>query len=151
MMHEENLGPHEIHLDRWIECAPFEELLGMEIIRAEAGEAVLTMPFRRQYANGGSIMHGGATVSLADTAAVMALKSCVEPATHFGTTEMSIRFLRPVLQGVITATARVEQKQERLWHARVVIATEAQEEVMEMTAVFKISRRRLTTVSEAQG
>ena len=148
MKHTEDLGPHEIHLDRWIECAPFEDLLGMEIVRAENGEAVLTMPFRRQYANGGSIMHGGATVSLADTAAVMALKSRVAPGTHFGTTDMAIRFLRPVIQGVITARAQVEQQEERLWHARVEIVTEADEVAVEVTAVFKISRRRLTTIAE---
>jgi len=150
MLHEESLGPHEIHLERWIECAPFEQLLGMDIVRAEDGEAILTMPFRRQYANGGSIMHGGATVSLADTAAVMALKSKVEPGTHFGTTDMAIRFLRPVIQGIITAKARVEQQEERLWHARVEIVTEADVVAMEMTAVFKISRRRLTTVAEGR-
>ncbi|EAT15397.1 PaaI family thioesterase [Desulfuromonas acetoxidans] len=150
MLHEESLGPHEIHLERWIECAPFEQLLGMDIVRAEDGEAILTMPFRRQYANGGSIMHGGATVSLADTAAVMALKSKVEPGTHFGTTDMAIRFLHPVIQGMITAKARVEQQEERLWHARVEIVTEADVVAMEMTAVFKISRRRLTTVAEGR-
>ncbi|WP_321531654.1 PaaI family thioesterase [uncultured Desulfuromonas sp.] len=150
MLHDEHLGPHEIHLERWIECAPFEQLLGMDIVCAEDGEAILTMPFRRQYANGGSIMHGGATVSLADTAAVMALKSKVEPGTHFGTTDMAIRFLRPVIQGMITAKARVEQQEERVWHAQVEIVTEADVVAMEMTAVFKISRRRLTTVAEGR-
>nr|WP_320050784.1 PaaI family thioesterase [uncultured Desulfuromonas sp.] len=147
-MNDDYLGPHEIHLERWIECAPFEQLLGMEIVKAEQGQAFLTMPFRQQYANGGSMMHGGALVSLADTAAVMALKSCVDIGTHFGTTDMAIRFLRPVIHGMVTATATVEQQQERLWHASVAITTVDNEVAMEMTAVFKISRRRLSTVAE---
>jgi uncharacterized protein (TIGR00369 family) len=147
-MSEENLGPHSIPLQRWIECAPFEELLGMEIVNADQGQATLTMPFRREFANGGSVMHGGALVSLADTAAVMALKSCVPPATHFGTTDMSVRFLRPLIQGIVTAHAQVEQEQERQWLARVDLQNENNETVVEVSAVFKISRRKLTTVAE---
>ena len=72
--HSPYLGPHCVQLTQWIECAPFEKLLGIEIILAQKGQATLTMPFRAEFANGGNLLHGGALVSLADTAAVMAIE-----------------------------------------------------------------------------
>jgi len=61
-------GPHNIKMENWISCAPFERYLGMEIIQAEEGRAILTMPFSPELAQGASLMHGGALMSLADTA-----------------------------------------------------------------------------------
>ncbi len=68
-------GPHRVRLEQWISCAPFERLLNMEIVEAKDGHAVLTMPFFYDLAQGAGLMHGGALVSLADTAVVMAIKS----------------------------------------------------------------------------
>nr|MBL0716281.1 PaaI family thioesterase [Desulfobacterales bacterium] len=72
-------------MDKWISCAPFEKLLHIEIIEAADGKAVLQMPFLIDFAQGAGLMHGGALVSLADTAVVMAIKSIVPPQTHFAT------------------------------------------------------------------
>ena len=68
-------GPHRFSMPAWISCAPFEHMLGMEIVTAEAGGAILRMPFIKSLAQGAGLMHGGAMVSLADTAVVMAIKS----------------------------------------------------------------------------
>ena len=72
-------GPHRFTMKGWISCAPFERLLQMEIVEAEQGRSVLKMPFLIDFAQGGGLMHGGALVSLADTAVVMAIKSIVPP------------------------------------------------------------------------
>ena len=84
-------GPHRFNMPAWISCAPFEQMLGMEIVKAEAGEAILRMPFIQSLAQGAGLMHGGALVSLADTAVVMAIKSIVDPGTHFATISMENR------------------------------------------------------------
>ena len=47
-----NLGPHQVRMKRWIELAPFERLLGIEIGKAADGEAELRMPFVRDLAQG---------------------------------------------------------------------------------------------------
>src|SRR5690349_17599244 len=78
-------GPHHFAMDAWISMAPFEKLLNLKIEEAADGRATLSMPFYRQYSNGAGIMHGGALVSLADTAVVMAIKSILEPGSHFAT------------------------------------------------------------------
>ncbi|MCD6525488.1 MAG: PaaI family thioesterase [Desulfuromonas sp.] len=144
----EYLGPHQVQLSQWIECAPFERLLGIEIAEARQGQATLTMPFRRDFANGGNMLHGGALVSLADTAAVMAMKSVLQPGTHFGTTAMAVTFERPVTQGLVTAVASVTADGERLWHAEVILYDDWQQQVMQMKATFKVSRRCLESPTQ---
>ena len=141
--HPINLGPHSVYLDQWIECAPFEKQLGLEIIQAEQGHSILTLPFRAEFANGGNLLHGGALVSLADAAAVIAIKSLLTPWTHFGTINMQVDFIRPVLQGVVTARCNVRQLEERLWQAEVMLENDQHTKVMTMKAIFKISKRRL--------
>jgi len=135
------LGPHCVQLEQWIECAPFEKQLGIEIVLVQQGKAVLTMPFRAEFANGGNLLHGGALVSLADTAAVMAIKSIYPAGTHFGTINLNVEFLHPVVKGVITARSEIYQQEERLWNASVAIEDENQRVVMTMKATFKISKR----------
>ena len=81
-------GPHKFEMESWISCAPFERLLNMKIVEASAGRATLTMPFFVDFAQGGGLMHGGALVSLADTAVVMAIKSIIDPQTHFATVSL---------------------------------------------------------------
>lgn len=139
--HSQYLGPHCVQLKHWIECAPFEKQLGIEIISAQNGQALLTMPFRAEFSNGGNLLHGGALVSLADTAAVMAIKSMISPGTHFGTIDMNVDFHHPVVQGIVTARSEIKQIEERLWHSSVTIEDEKQRIAMTMNATFKISKR----------
>jgi uncharacterized protein (TIGR00369 family) len=124
----------------WISCAPFEQHLAMEIIRAEAGEAVLTMPFLKQFAQGAGLMHGGALVSLADTAVVMAIKSVVAPGTHFATISMESRYLYPVKKGTLEARAVVVGREGRMLKGACDILDDADRTVMKFTSVFKIAR-----------
>lgn len=139
------LGPHQVTLAQWLECAPFEKMLGIELIRASDGSAELTMPFLVSFANGGSMLHGGALVALADTAAVMAIKSVLPAGTHFGTIHMAVDFLRPVMQGMVRARSSVTEVEERLWDSHVVLFDTSGCKVMQMQATFKISRRSLTS------
>lgn len=110
----EPTGPHRFSMTGWISRAPFEKLLAMEIVKAEAGEAVLKMPFYRAFAQGAGLMHGGALVSLADTAVVMAIKSVLPPGTHFATVSLVSRFHHPVTQGVLLANAAVTDRQDAI-------------------------------------
>jgi acyl-CoA thioesterase len=124
----------------WISCAPFEQMLGMEIVNAEGGEAILRMPFTKSLAQGAGLMHGGAMVSLADTAVVMAIKSVVLPGTHFATLSMANRFLHPVKQGTLEAKARVAERDGPTIKGSCEIFDEADRTVMIFESVFKIAR-----------
>jgi acyl-CoA thioesterase len=133
-------GPHRFTMAGWISTAPFERLLNMTIVDAEDGHATLTMPFYEDYANGAGIMHGGALVSLADTAVVMAIKTLIEPESHFATISLATKFLHPVKKGVITAKAEVVSRVDRLIEGRAVIYDDEQRAVTEYLCTFKIAR-----------
>ena len=85
----------------------------MTIHEAADGKAVLSMPFLFDLAQGGGLMHGGALVSLADTALVMAIKSLVPPDTPFVTASFEARYLRPFDRGTATAKAHVHHHEGR--------------------------------------
>ncbi len=133
-------GPHQFSMPAWISCAPFERLLAMQIVAAEAGQATLTMPFLESFAQGAGLMHGGAIVSLADTAVVMAIKSIVAPGTHFATIEMQSRFLHPVKKGLLEARARVVQRDGARLNGACDVQDEADRTVMTFASVFRIAR-----------
>ena len=127
-------------MEGWISCAPFERLLNMTIVEAADGRALLTMPFLVQYAQGAGLMHGGALVSLADTAVVMAIKSVLPPQTHFATISLQTRFLRPVKKGVVTARARLTERVDRILNAEAGVYDDTDQMVLEFHSSFKIAR-----------
>ncbi len=133
-------GPHQFHMKDWITCAPFERLLKMEIVTADEGRAVLRMPFLIDLAQGAGLMHGGALVSLADTAVVMAIKSLVTPQTHFATISMETKFLYPVRQGIVTARAHVAGREGRILRGEATVYNEDEKAVLAFSSVFKIAR-----------
>lgn len=133
-------GPHRFQMEEWISCAPFERLLNMEIVSAENGRATLEMPFVMDLAQGAGLMHGGALVSLADTAVVMAIKSILAPETHFATISLETKFLYPVKQGIVTAKAEVSGREDRILHGHAVVYNEDQRSVIEFSSTFKIAK-----------
>jgi len=139
---EKSTGPHQFQMKDWISCAPFERLLHMRIIEALEGKATLIMPFFIDFAQGGGLMHGGALVSLADTAVVMAIKTLLPPQTHFATISMETKFLYPVKQGIVTAKARVTHQEERILKGQATLFNEDERPVMEFTSTFKIAKDR---------
>lgn len=135
-----NTGPHHFEMESWISPAPFERLLNMDILEASEGRAVLTMPFLLDFSQGAGLMHGGALVSLADTAVAMAVKSLVPPQTHFATISLETKFLRPVKQGMVTAKAEVFSQEGRTLEGRAVVYDEGEKATLEFASTFKIAR-----------
>ncbi len=133
-------GPHHFEMKSWISCAPFERLLNMTIQEAADGRAVLDMPFLVDYAQGAGLMHGGALVSLADTAVVMAIKTLVPPGSHFATIACEVRYLLPVKKGTVTARAEVTEREGRILKGSATVYDEDNRAVMEFMSTFKIAK-----------
>lgn len=138
--HPFSTGPHSFTMQGWISCAPFERLLNISILEAADGKAVLEMPFLIDYAQGAGLMHGGALVSLADTAVVMAIKTLIPPESHFATITLETKYLLPVKQGKILARAEVFEKEGRLLKGRATIFDDRNRAVMEFSSTFKIAK-----------
>jgi uncharacterized protein (TIGR00369 family) len=82
--------------------------LGVEGVRADADEVVLSMEWRPELCTIGGLLHGGAVMALADSAgAVAAFLNLPEGAAGTSTISSSTSFLRGVTQGMVTATATV--------------------------------------------
>lgn len=139
MSTDTHTGPHRFSMPAWISCAPFERLLSMEIVSAEKGRALLQMPFYKSLAQGAGLMHGGALVSLADTAVVMAIKSVLAPGTHFATIAMQSRFHHPVKKGVLQAHANIVGRDGTALKGACDILDDQGRTVMTFSSVFKIA------------
>ncbi|MGA2735008.1 MAG: PaaI family thioesterase [Syntrophobacteraceae bacterium] len=127
-------------MNQLISCAPFERLLNMTIVEACDGRATLTMPFLMDYAQSAGLMHGGALVTLADTAVAKAIKSIIAPLSHFVTTELESRFLLSVTKGIVTAKAEVVSREGRRIKGKATLYDEEGRAVMEFCSTFKVSK-----------
>ena len=135
-------APVPFELPHWIALAPFEEYIGMKIESAVQGHAVLSMPFQVRHCQGAGLMHGGAIVSLADTALAIAIKTVVPEGTHFATIDMSLKFHAPVRWGIITAKAVVSEQTGRDISGNVEIVTEEGITAASFQALFRVGRKR---------
>lgn len=133
-------GPHKIELEKWISCAPFDKLLGIKIIEAKDGHSHLTMPFVSKLAQGKGLLHGGATVALADTSVAMAVKSIVPEESRFGTISLSSQFLAPVKKGILRAKAEVKLLENRIIEGFSTVFDENEQKVMNFSATFKLAK-----------
>lgn len=132
-------------LPEWISTAPFEEFLGMTIEKTQNGRAVLTMPFKAALCQGKGLMHGGAVISLADTALAMAIKSLLPEYTDFVTIRMGLEFHAPVRWGLVRAEAKVIHQDDRDIEGITEIVTEEGIKAATFKATFRI--RKTKTVS----
>lgn len=130
----------QFELAGWVDTAPFEDLVGLAIETAAEGRAVLSMPFTVKLAQGGGGVHGGALTTLADTAVAMAIKSLLPAGTIFATTELSVRFLAPVREGRMTATAMVTGPEGRTFHGQAAVVDAEGREVVRFTSIFRVAR-----------
>ncbi|MCA1784990.1 MAG: PaaI family thioesterase [Desulfobacteraceae bacterium] len=145
-----NTGPHEVVLDSWISCAPFEKLLGLDIVEAKDGRSYLTMPFVYQLAQGKGMAHGGAIVTLADTAVAVAIKSLLPPDSRFGTISLNAEFLAPVTKGMLSASAQVTPLENRQVRGQAEVTDDDGSMVMRFSAVFKLGRE-VTLLTQTGG
>lgn len=135
-------SPLPFTLPEWIALAPFEEYLSMSITSVGDGCAVLTMPFYASHCQGQGLMHGGAVVSLADTALAMAIKSLLPEGTRFATIAMGLTFHAPVQWGTVTAQARVVERVDRDITGEVEVMTEEGIKAATFRATFRVKRER---------
>lgn len=137
-------------LSEWIETAPFEDLLGLEIERAANGEAVLSVPFRVQHANGGGVMHGGVLVSLADTAVAMAIKSLLPEGTVFATTELGMEYVAPMRSGRVWARARVTGPEGRTFFGKAQLCDAQDGVIARFSCVFRVAREQTCETADRE-
>jgi uncharacterized protein (TIGR00369 family) len=89
------------------QAMPFGRRLGLELVSAAPDEVVLQLAWADDLCTSGGILHGGAIMSLADTAGgLCAFLNLPEGATGTATIESKSNFFGAVRDGQVTATAR---------------------------------------------
>lgn len=89
--------------------------VGPDFVRA-------TMPVNSHTHQPMGILHGGASVALAETVGSLAANMCVDPDLHVCLgQEINANHLRPVSSGIVTATARPYHigRRSQVWHIEI--------------------------------
>ncbi len=109
-------------IGRAIEAVPYARLLGIELENVVPGEATLTLVIRPDLTQNHGVVHGGAIASLIDTATAFAILTLLEPDERVTTVDLTISYLRPAVEGKLTATARVLRQGRRLFSVSAEVA-----------------------------
>lgn len=84
---------------------PFGRLMGFRPRHIERGKAVVEMEVNASHHNPMGRLHGGALCAIADSAMGIAHASVLTEGESGATVDFRITFLRPVIEGTLTATA----------------------------------------------
>ena len=87
--------------------APIGKLLGLKLLQAENGMAVVEFIADERHANPAGTLHGGVLCDIADAAMGFANYTTLAADESLTTRELKINFLRPVWKATLRAKARV--------------------------------------------
>ena len=87
--------------------APIGKLLGLKLLQAENGIAVVEFVADERHANPMGTLHGGVLCDIADAAMGFAYYTTLAADESFTAVELKINFLRPVWKATLRANARV--------------------------------------------
>jgi 5-carboxymethyl-2-hydroxymuconate isomerase len=93
---------------------PFNELIGSEITRKEAGRAEASLELAPHHTNRLGVAHGGVICSLLDTALGTAVFSAIADDWWCVTTSLSIQFLDSARRGLLVAEGRVDRQSDKV-------------------------------------
>lgn len=101
---------------------PLRSYLGMELPGDEAGSGIAEVEVAEQHLNPNGVVHGAVLFAMVDTAMGKATMSVVDDGRYCASVEVSLRFIRPITAGRVTAEATVLKRGRNLVHldARVV-------------------------------
>lgn len=109
---------------------PFVSLLGIELVDLTPGEAVCRLQIEEKHQRAGGFLHGGVTASLIDTTLAFAVATHLEPGQNSVTIDLTVHYLRPIYQGIVTAHAKVLRAGKRI----VTVSAEVYGETNEIAA-----------------
>ena len=139
-MKTDQLTPDEQRrIQEAFENVPFAHLIGMELGEVTRGAATLRLAVRDSLRQNRGVVHGGVTASLIDTAAAFAILTLLEPGQSTTTIDLTIHYLRPLLNGQAMAQARVLRAGRRL----IVVTVDVMDEAESLVATALTSYLKL--------
>jgi acyl-CoA thioesterase len=100
---------------------PFSKLIGMRLVDLRIDEAVIAIDVRDDLRQPSGVLHGGVTATLIDTAMAFAVRTRLEPEAATATIDLTVHYLRPLLEGSAICTAKIVRAGKRVFtvHADV--------------------------------
>jgi acyl-CoA thioesterase len=127
-------------IERALASVPFAKLLGLQVESVEPGFAVMTLPIRDDLKQNHGVVHGGAIASLIDSAMAFAIIPLLAEKERTTTVDLTIHYLRPLTEGVATASARVVRAGRRV----IVVSADVLDDKDRLVATALSSYLRLT-------
>ena len=118
----------------WIEKAPYNAALGVQLDELSDERARLVLPYRDSNTNPGKALHGGCAASLgAIGGQVMARAVLGEEAGPFHTCSMQVNYLAAAIDEGIVAEATLLRRGKELCFAEVDVSTEEGKSIAHIT------------------
>ena len=95
---------------------PLQAFLGMELEGDELGAGTVKVDISDRHHNPNGVAHGAVLFALVDTAMAKATMSVLEEGFYCASIEVSLRFIRPVSTGTVTAEATVLKRGRHVVH-----------------------------------
>ncbi|MFV0387995.1 MAG: PaaI family thioesterase [Pyrinomonadaceae bacterium] len=92
----------------------FARLLGLQLQNIEEGSITIALEVRDELRQAQGLLHGGATATLIDTATGFACATLVEPGERFSTIDLTVYYLRPVVEGKVICTAKIKRAGKKI-------------------------------------
>jgi uncharacterized protein (TIGR00369 family) len=109
------------HIDRMraiirgeAEPPPVAKLIGFDFVSIDLGHSVFELNAGPQHANPMGTLHGGIVCDVADVALGTAMASTLEDDETFTTLDLTVKFLKPVWNARLRATAKVVKRTRSL-------------------------------------
>ena len=125
---------------RAFEAVPFARLLGIHLAGVSPGLCVLSMQVRDNLKQNHGVVHGGAIASLIDSSMAIAIIPLLAENERTTTVDLTIHYLRPLTEGIATATARVTRAGRRV----IVVSSEVVDSYQKVVAIAVSTYLRVT-------
>ncbi len=124
--------------------SPTGNWLGITLVRAEAGNIVLSMPVRPEMTNPYGGIHGGMMATLADEAIGWAILS-LGLEQHYTTVNLNTDFLYTAMVGeVLEAHGKIVRQGKKMLNAEVHVYNEKQQLLARTTSNLVVTGMKLT-------
>ncbi len=97
-----------------ISSSPLVRLLGIEIVKAASGYALVALNVKERHLNSLGTLHGGVIASLNDVACGIAVNTLLTPGFTGVSLDLRVEFINPAGIGKVHCEARVSEKKTRV-------------------------------------
>lgn len=106
---------HKEYAANALHSLPFAQLIGMRLVDLKLDEAVISIEMRDDLRQPSGVLHGGVTATLIDTAMAFAVRTRLEPTAATATIDLTVHYLRPLVEGKAICTGRVVRAGKRVF------------------------------------